>query len=282
MGNRINTIMQTCFFAISGILPRDEAIAKIKGAIEKTYGKKGRAIVEKNFAAVDGSLANLHEVPKFRREADSEHAMLPPVPGEAPDFVQKVTGLMLSGSCGDLLPVSALPADGTWPTATSQWEKRGIAQTIPIWEEDLCIQCGKCALVCPHAAIRAKAYPADCLSDAPEPFQSKKFKSRDIENFLFTIQVAPEDCTGCRLCVNVCPAKDRKKPDRKAINMTPIETVLEREKEKFDFFTRPSGTGHLGDETRRENEPAPPDRSSSTRVLAPVAGRRPTSSCSPS
>jgi len=234
MGNRINTIMQTCFFAISGILPREEAIAKIKGAIEKTYGKKGRAIVEKNFAAVDGSLANLHEVP-VPAQADSERAMLPPVPGEAPDFVQKVTGLMLSGK-GDLLPVSAFPADGTWPTATSQWEKRGIAQTIPIWEEDLCIQCGKCALVCPHAAIRAKAYPAESLSDAPEDFQSLKFKSRDIEDFLFTIQVAPEDCTGCRLCVNVCPAKDRKKPGRKAINMTPIETVLEREREKFGFF----------------------------------------------
>lgn len=234
MGRRINTIMQTCFFAISGILPREEAIAKIKGAIEKTYGRKGKAIVEKNFAAVDGTLANLHQV-TIPAEANGPREMLPPVSGKAPDFVQKVTGLMLAGK-GDLLPVSAFPADGTWPSGTSQWEKRCIAQSIPSWDEDLCIQCGKCSLVCPHAAIRAKAYPSDCLASAPEHFQSKDFKSREIEGHRFTIQVAPEDCTGCQLCVNVCPAKDRSKPDRKAINMTPIDDILEKEKENYDFF----------------------------------------------
>ena len=235
MGNRINTIMQTCFFAISGVLPRDEAIAKIKAAIEKTYGKKGRPIVEKNFAAVDRSLANLHEVAVPAGGVSSEREMLPPVPDEAPDFVRRVTGVMLAGK-GDLLPVSAFPADGTWPTATSRWEKRGIAQAVPIWEPDLCIQCGKCALVCPHAAIRAKAYPAEEAGDLPEGFRSTAYKSKEIEDFLFTIQTAPEDCTGCNLCVTVCPAKDRSNPGRKAINMTPLEKVLERERENYDAF----------------------------------------------
>ncbi len=234
MGNRINTIMQTCFFAISGILPREEAITKIKGSIKKTYGRKGPAIVEKNFAAVDGTLANLHQV-KVPSKADSKRHVLPPVPQAAPDFVQKVTGLMLAGK-GDLLPVSAFPVDGTWPTATSQWEKRGIAQFIPTWDPDLCIQCGKCALVCPHAAIRAKAYPASCLDNAPDTFLSKDFRSRELTGQSFTIQTAPEDCTGCQLCVAICPAKDRKSPGRKAINMTPIDDILEKEKANYAFF----------------------------------------------
>jgi pyruvate-ferredoxin/flavodoxin oxidoreductase len=236
MGNRINTIMQTCFFAISGILQRDEAISKIKEAIEKTYGKKGRAIVEKNFEGVDNALANLHEV-KVPADATSKRLRLPPVSGNAPDFVQKVTGVMLAGD-GDALPVSAFPIDGTWPTATSQWEKRGIAQSVPVWESDLCIQCGKCALVCPHAAIRAKVYPADCADAKADGFKSVAFKSRDIKDFLFTIQTAPEDCTGCNLCVTICPAKDRANPSRKAINMTPLDEVLESERRNFETFLK--------------------------------------------
>jgi len=239
MGNRINTVMQTCFFAISGILEREEAIGKIKGAIEKTYGRKGRAIVEKNFAAVDQSLANLHEVKIPASGVNTDRAMLPPVPDEAPDFVKRVTGVMLAGK-GDLLPVSAFPPDGVWPTATSQWEKRGIAQAIPVWDADLCIQCGKCALVCPHAAIRAKAYPKESADSLNEHFQSKAFKSKEIDDFLFTIQTAPEDCTGCNLCVTVCPAKDRKNPGHKAINMTPLEQVIERERRNYkDFLELP-------------------------------------------
>lgn len=236
MGNRINTIMQTCFFAISGILPKDEAIAQIKEAIEKTYGRKGKALVERNFAAVDNAVANLNEV-KVPDQATSDREMIPPVPEGAPDFLQKVTSLMLAGK-GDLLPVSAFPVDGTWPTATSQWEKRGIAQEIPIWDPDLCIQCGKCALVCPHAAIRAKAYPKDAAADAPESFQSTPYRSKLFDDFLYTIQTAAEDCTGCNLCVAICPAKDRKNPSHKAINMEPLEPVLEREREKFDYFLK--------------------------------------------
>ncbi|MBC2601374.1 pyruvate:ferredoxin (flavodoxin) oxidoreductase [Puniceicoccus vermicola] len=235
MGNRINTVMQTCFFAISGILPRDEAIGKIKGAIQKTYGKKGQAIVEKNFAAVDQSLANLHEVKISATEVTSTREMLPPVPEEAPDFVKRVTGVMLAGK-GDLLPVSAFPPDGVWPTATSQWEKRGIAQAIPVWDPSLCIQCGKCSLVCPHAAIRAKAFPQSCTEELSENFRSIPYKSKEVDDFLFTIQTAPEDCTGCNLCVTVCPAKDRKNPGRKAINMTPLEDAIEQERKNYNEF----------------------------------------------
>ncbi len=234
MGSRINTIMQTCFFAISGILPKDEAIQKIKDTIEKTYSRKGRAVVEKNFAAVDGTLANLHEV-KIPDQAQADQHRLPPVPKEAPDFVQRVTGVMLAGK-GDLLPVSAFPIDGTWPMATSQWEKRRIALSVPTWDPDLCIQCGKCAMVCPHAAIRAKAYPAESLNGCPAEFQSKEFKSRDLKDHLYTIQVAPDDCTGCQLCVSVCPAKDKQNASRKAINMTPIDAILEKEQANYRYF----------------------------------------------
>ena len=235
MGNRINTIMQTCFFAISGVLPREEAILKIKSAIEKTYGKKGRPIVEKNFEAVDRSLANLYEVEIPSTGITSVRELLPPVPSEAPDFVQRVTGVMLAGK-GDLLPVSAFPPDGTWPTSTSRWEKRGIAPAIPIWDADLCIQCGKCSLVCPHAAIRAKIYPESEKDSLPSSFRSTAYRSKEVEDFLFTIQTAPEDCTGCNLCVTVCPAKDRKNPGRKAINMTPLESVIDEERENYKVF----------------------------------------------
>jgi len=234
MGNRINTIMQTCFFSISGVIPAEQAIAEIKTAIEKTYGKKGPLLVERNFAAVDQAVAHLHEV-EVPVQADSQRTMHPWIADEAPDFLQRVTSVILAGK-GDRLPVSAFPVDGTWPTATSRWEKRGIAQSVPTWDPDLCIQCGKCSLVCPHAAIRAKAYPEAACSDAPDDFQTMPYKSRDLENFLFTIQTAPEDCTGCQLCVTVCPAKDRSNPSRRAINMTPLEPILERERRNFGYF----------------------------------------------
>ncbi len=234
MGTRINTIMQTCFFAISGVLPREEAIAQIKKAIEKTYGKKGQAIVEKNFEAVDQTLANLHEI-KVPGSVTSAHVLKPIVSGEAPDFVQKVSGVMMAGK-GDLLPVSAFPVDGTWPTATTRWEKRAIAQEVPIWDPEVCIQCNKCALVCPHAAIRAKAYEPAGLNGAPDTFRSVDYRARDLKGLKFTIQVAPEDCTGCNLCVSVCPAKNKAEPKRKAINMEMLAPLRDREVANFEHF----------------------------------------------
>lgn len=250
MGGRTNTIMQTCFFAISGILPKDEAIAKIKSAIEKTYMRKGPAIVEKNFAAVDMALDSLYLV-DLPATAKSSIVFPPAVAPEAPDFVQRVTGVMLQGE-GDRLPVSAFPVDGTWPCATSQWEKRNIATEIPVWDPDLCIQCGKCALVCPHATIRCKHYPESALEDAPKDFLSAPFKDRKISGHHYTIQVAPEDCTGCGLCVTACPAKDKANPKRKAINMQPHAETVEQEKKRWDFFQelpRPDRT-ELGLTTR--------------------------------
>ncbi|NBB83804.1 MAG: pyruvate:ferredoxin (flavodoxin) oxidoreductase, partial [Alphaproteobacteria bacterium] len=234
MGRRINTIMQTCFFAISGVLPRDEAIGKIKEAIRKTYSKKGEEIVKRNFEAVDGTLANLHEV-AIPDQVTAERSRPPIVSPQAPDLVQHVTATMLAGA-GDRLPVSALPVDGTWPTATTQWEKRNIAEEIPIWEPELCIQCNKCALVCPHAAIRAKVYDPEHLDRAPDSFQSADYKAPDFKGKKFTIQVAPEDCTGCTLCVQVCPAKDKAEPKRKAINMQMQLPVRERETANYAFF----------------------------------------------
>ena len=234
MGRRTNTIMQTCFFAISGILPRDEAIAKIKDAIKKTYGMKGDEIVQLNFNAVDGTLANLHEVTV--PEAVTATKVRPPiVSGEAPDLVKKVTALMIAGK-GDLLPVSAFPPDGTWPTATTQWEKRNIAIDIPVWDEELCIQCNKCALVCPHAAIRAKVYDPSLLADAPPTFKAVDYKAKDFAGSKYTIQVAPEDCTGCTLCVKVCPARDKSNPKHKALDMTLQMPLREQEATNYDFF----------------------------------------------
>jgi pyruvate-ferredoxin/flavodoxin oxidoreductase len=201
MGSRINTIMQTCFFAISGVLPKDKAIAAIKKAIQETYGKRGEAVVEKNFAAVDSALANLHEV-RVPGQVTSAFDVLSPVPEQAPEFVRDVLGTIISGR-GDSLPVSAMPADGTFPTDTARWEKRNIAQEIPVWDEELCIQCGKCVLVCPHAVIRAKVYDDSLLAGAPPTFKSAKPRWREFETLKYTLQVAPEDCTGCRLCVEV-------------------------------------------------------------------------------
>jgi len=234
MGRRTNTIMQTCFFAISGILPRDEAIAKIKGAIQKTYGKKGDEIVKLNYRAVDSTLENLHEV--TIPDAVTSTTTRPPIVSEdSPELVQKVTALMMAGK-GDLLPVSAFPPDGTWPSATTQWEKRNIALEIPVWDEELCIQCNKCALVCPHAAIRAKVYDPKALNEAPETFKHVEYKAKDFEDAVYTIQVAPEDCTGCTLCVRVCPAKDKSNPKHKALDMAPQMPLREPERANYAFF----------------------------------------------
>jgi pyruvate-ferredoxin/flavodoxin oxidoreductase len=234
MGNRINSIMQTCFFAISGVLPREEAIRKIKEAIQKTYGIKGDEVVRRNFAAVDATLANLHEV-TVPETVTSDRRRAPIMSPEAPDFIQRVTAIMASGH-GDQLPVSAFPVDGTWPSGTTKWEKRNVAQEIPIWESDICIQCNKCSLVCPHAAIRAKVIEPDRLAGAPAAFRSTDFKAKDFRGMKFTIQVAPEDCTGCTVCVNVCPAKDKANPKRKAINMQPHLETAARERENYKFF----------------------------------------------
>ncbi|QQE11361.1 pyruvate:ferredoxin (flavodoxin) oxidoreductase [Planctomycetota bacterium] len=236
MGRRINTIMQTCFFAISGILPKDEAIAKIKGAIEKTYAKKGMDIVEKNFKAVDGTIENLHEI-KLTATPEGDFNRPAIVPAEAPDFVQKVTAEIMAGK-GDLLPVSAFPVDGTWPMDTCQWEKRGIATEIPIWEEDTCIQCNKCALVCPHAAIRAKAVDPESLEGAPEDFKSMDYKAKDLKGSKYILQVSPDDCTGCNLCVMVCPSKSKTEPGKKAINMASRIDNHAVETANWDFFTK--------------------------------------------
>ena len=234
MGNRINTIMQTCFFAISGVLPREEAIKQIKKAIEDTYGKRGAAAVQKNFAAVDTTLARLHEV-RVPDQVSSTFEILPPVPARAPTFVRDVLGTMIAGK-GDTLPVSAMPIDGTFPTATAQWEKRNIAQQIPVWDEKLCIQCGKCVLVCPHSVIRAKVYNAEHLTGAPETFKSTKPKWREFESQRYTLQVSPEDCTGCRLCVEICPAKSKSEVKHKAINMEAQGPLREPESANWDFF----------------------------------------------
>jgi len=234
MGVRINTIMQTCFFAISGVLPREDAIKQIKKAIEKTYGKKGPEVVQKNFAAVDHTLAHLYEA-KVPGAVTAIRAMPPIVSDAAPDFVKRVTAVMASGK-GDLLPVSAFPVDGTWPTATTRWEKRNIALEIPVWDTTICIQCNKCAMVCPHAAIRAKVYPPETLAGAPATFKSTDFKAADYKGWKYTIQVAPEDCTGCRLCVEVCPAKDKSNPKHKAIDMHPQMPLREGERDNYEFF----------------------------------------------
>jgi pyruvate-ferredoxin/flavodoxin oxidoreductase len=234
MGGRINTIMQTCFFAISGVLPRDEAIAQIKKAIEKTYARKGADVVQKNFAAVDATLAALHDV-AVPAVADSPRHRPPPVSEDAPDFVRRVTGLLLAGQ-GDLLPVSAFPVDGSWPVGTTKWEKRNIAQEIPVWDADLCIQCNKCVLVCPHAAVRARYYPPSALEAAPATFKHADFRSTAMPGQKFTIQIAAEDCTGCTLCVQVCPAKDKANPRHKALDMAPQLPLREAERENYAFF----------------------------------------------
>jgi pyruvate-ferredoxin/flavodoxin oxidoreductase len=234
MGSRINTIMQTCFFALSGILPKDEAIAKIKETIKKTYGKKGEKVVQMNYAAVDQALENLHEIP-IPDKVTSAIEKPPAVSDDAPDFVQNVTAKIMAGK-GDEVPVSAMPPDGTWPTGTTQWEKRNIALEIPVWDPEVCIQCAKCSIVCPHAAIRPKVYDPAVLENAPETFKSADAKGKEFEGMKWTIQVAPEDCTGCGACVNACPAKNKTQPDRKAINMEFQPPLRQQERENYAFF----------------------------------------------
>ncbi len=234
LGVRINTIMQTCFFALSGVLPRDQAIAAIKNAIEKTYGRRGEAVVQQNFAAVDQALANLFRVEVMDR-VTSQLPMRPAVPPEAPEFVQKVLAPIMVRQ-GDRLPVSVFPPDGTFPPATTQWEKRNIALEIPVWEPEICIQCAKCSMACPHAAIRFKIYDPALLKDAPPTFKYDKARGKEFEGLVATIQVAPEDCTGCGLCVHACPAKDKREPKRKAINMTFQPPIRETERENYRFF----------------------------------------------
>ncbi|GHO99936.1 pyruvate-flavodoxin oxidoreductase [Reticulibacter mediterranei] len=258
MGGRINTVMQTCFFALSGVLPKEEAIAQIKQSIRKTYSKRGEAVVERNFQAVDETLAHLYGVPLPDQEAlqlvgqgngassslpTRQHRAIPlpvvtrrpPVSEEAPEFVRNVLGPMIAGE-GDTLPVSALPIDGTYPSGTARWEKRNIALEMPVWDPDICIQCGKCVMVCPHAVIREKVYDPAPLTGAPDTFQSTQARFKEFPGMNYTLQVSPEDCTGCRLCVEACPVKDKRQVGRKAINMAPQPPLREREKTNWEFF----------------------------------------------
>ncbi len=234
LGKRINTVMQPCFFYLSGVVPQDEAIPKIKKSVEYTYGKRGRIVVERNFKAIDAAVAALQKMEIPASVTSTEHRM-PPMPEAAPDFVKRVTAAMLRGE-GDLLPVSALPIDGTWPTGTSKWEKRSIAEEIPIWDPSICIDCGKCAITCPHAAIRIKIFPESELEGAPASLQSKKYNDRNLKDHRLIVQVAPDDCTGCGVCVDVCPAKSKTEVKHKSINMEAARDHKPVERENYDFF----------------------------------------------
>ena len=236
MGQRINTIMQACFFAISNILPREQAIAEIKNAIKKTYSKKGDAIVQKNFEAVDASLAHMHEVKVPAQPTSTRHTDLP-VPADAPEFIQKVTGEIIAGR-GEQLPVSAFEsvADGTWPTGTTQYEKRRIATEIPVWDPETCIQCGKCSIVCPHGVIRMKVASDEELASAPATLKRADYKGKEFAGKKFILQISAEDCTGCGICTSACPAKNKANPELKAINMDHIEKHIDAEIANWKFF----------------------------------------------
>ena len=233
MGNRINTVMQPCFFQLSGVLPADEAIARIKDWVTATYAKRGETIVARNHAAIDRSLERLVHVPLG--EPAAPEVIVSPTAHDPREFVRHVTSALIAGR-GDQLPVSALPVDGTFPTGTTRYEKRAIAQQIPVWDPTICIDCGKCAAVCPHATIRMKVFPTEAVAGAPDGFKSKEFKSRDLLDHRLTIQVAPDDCTGCGVCVEVCPAKDKTEIRHKAINMEPVELHRDLERPRWDFF----------------------------------------------
>ena len=234
MGKRINTVMQACFFALSGVLPRDEAIEQIKKAIEKTYHSKGQAVVDKNFAAVDAALDHLHQV-KVPAKATSERLLDDVVPASAPRFVREVTAQMMRGH-GDELPVSALPVDGTYPSATTMFEKGNVSDRVPQWEPDLCIQCGNCAFVCPHSVIRAKFFNESSLKEAPEGFPSAPISARGFPETRYSLQVYLEDCTGCNLCVTACPVRSEDDPEVRAINMTDKRPILEQGRTNIEFF----------------------------------------------
>lgn len=238
MGRRINTVMQTCFFAISNILPKEESIEQIKNAIKKTYGKKGDKIVNMNIQAVDNTLDNLFEV-TVPAEVTSEFDIKAAVPADSPEFVKNVLGELIAYR-GDDVPVSAFPTDGTFPSGTTQYEKRSIALEIPVWDESICIQCGKCSIVCPHAAIRPKVVKPEALASAPETFKSAdaRDKAWKTDGMKYLLQVAPEDCTGCGVCVEACPAKDKKNPDHKSINMEPQPPLRKQEAKNWDFFLK--------------------------------------------
>jgi pyruvate-ferredoxin/flavodoxin oxidoreductase len=233
LGSRVNTILQTCFFAISNIMPRERAIAAIKGSIEHAYGRQGGSIIEKNFAAVDAALANLHEVAP---RAIATGKLIPPrIPADAPDFIRNVTGLMLAGR-GDEIPVSAMPVDGTFPPGTARYEKRNTGHEIPLWDADLCIQCGQCSIVCPHSVIVAKYYPERALAGAPPSFRSAKVNARGFPDSRFTLQVYAEDCTGCGVCVESCPAHSPTLPGHRAIDMVDKQPLVAAERENIAFF----------------------------------------------
>ncbi|NCU21314.1 4Fe-4S dicluster domain-containing protein, partial [Candidatus Falkowbacteria bacterium] len=234
MGRRINTIMQACFFALAKVLPRDKAIAAIKDAIAKTYARKSQKIIDANFAAVDQAVSYLAEV-TIPAEITG-HEVPPLVADEAPDFVKRVTAVMLAGK-GDLLPVSAFPVDGTWPTGTARWEKRNIAQEICAWDASLCAQCNKCVMVCPHGALRVKAVPSDVAASLPEGMQHAPYRGGgDLKGSEYVFQISPEDCTGCTLCVEVCPSFDKEDPSRRALSMQPKEPVLDESKANWAAF----------------------------------------------
>ena len=235
MGRRINTIMQTCFFAVSGILPGDEAIGKIKSAVEKSYGRKGRRIVEMNFRAIDNTLAAMYEV-EVPEKATAKMEKTQLIPDSAPAFVREVTARLIEGK-GDFLPVSLLPNDGTWPTGTAIWEKRNIGPEIPVWDEELCIHCGKCPFVCPHAAIRSKVFHQDVVMDPPSTFKHVPVKGKEFADGMhISYQVAPEDCTGCGLCVEICPVRDKSRSSHKALNMEKQVPLREQESVNWEYF----------------------------------------------
>ncbi len=231
---RINTIMQTCYFALSGVLPREEAIKEIKKAIQKTYFKKGQNVIDRNFKAVDATLENLYEVNYPEKVSAADHALFT-VSAKAPEFVQKVTSVMMADH-GDQLPVSMLPIDGTYPSGTTQWEKRNVSDLVASWEPDFCIQCGNCAYVCPHSVIRSKFYHIDNLEKAPEGFKHAPINARGFPETQYSLQVYLEDCTGCNLCVEACPVTQQGNPSHKAINLTEKEPIIEKEKENIEFF----------------------------------------------
>jgi len=234
MGSRMNTIMQVCFFAISQVLPREEAIEAIRQSIRATYGKKGEEVVQKNLKAVDETLAHLHEV-QVPAEVSSTVEMPAPFAAEAPKFEREVLGAIYAGH-GDDIPVSAFPCDGTFPTGTAKWEKRNLALDIPVWDTKTCIQCGKCAMVCPHSVIRIKVYDSRELEGAPATFKSTEARDKEWKGMKYTIQVAPEDCTGCAICVDICPAKNKSETRLKAINMEPQPPLRAQESENWKFF----------------------------------------------